>query len=96
MEIINQLAAPLAASAAVARQQSAEKTQQIRRSQTARKNVAAEADTFEHQVESCEELSPVHDESKDAKQRQPSDGGKERRTLAPADGEMPPGIDVKA
>ena len=36
MEIINQLAAPLAQSAQVARQQTSEKTQQIRRAQTAR------------------------------------------------------------
>ena len=68
MEIINQLAAPLAQSAQVARQQTSEKTQQIRRAQTARKNAAAQSDTFEHTVESTEEITPIHDE-----QRQPQD-----------------------
>jgi hypothetical protein len=97
MEIINQLAAPLATSAAVARQQTSEKAQQITRAQTARKNVAAQADTFEHQVESCEELSPVHDESKEARKRQPPPrDGKKRRPPSAADGDPPPSIDVKA
>src|SRR3954464_14993673 len=90
MEIINQLAAPLATSAAVARQQTSEKTQQITRAQTARKNVAAQADTFEHQVESCEELSPIHDESKDAKKRQPPSDGKKRRKPGANDTPPPP------
>ena len=97
LEIINQLAAPLATSAAVARQQSSEKTQQINRAQTARKNVAAQSDTFEHQVESCEELSPIHDESKDAKERQPPpDDGKKRRKPGANDAPPPPSLDVKA
>jgi hypothetical protein len=96
MEIINQLAAPLATSAAVARQQTSEKTQQISRAQTARKNVAAQADTFEHQVESCEELSPIHDEAKDAKKRQQPDEGKKRRKPAANDADAPPALDIKA
>ena len=97
MEIFNQLAAPLAQSAAVERQQTTEKSQQIRRAQTAKKNVAAQADTFEHQVESCEELSPIHDESPDARKRQPArDPKPKRQSPATDDGDPPPSIDVKA
>ena len=64
MEIVNQLAGSLAQSAAVTRQQSTDKSQQVRRAQALRKDVAAAADTFEHQVESAEELTPIHEEQK--------------------------------
>jgi hypothetical protein len=98
MEIINQLAAPLAQSAAVARQQTDEKAQQIHRAQTARKNAVAGSDTFEHQVESCEELNPIHDESKDARQQQPrQQNPKPDQPASAGDGEdAPPSIDVTA
>src|SRR3954469_14667981 len=80
VEIINQLAAPLAQSAGVARQQTTDKSQQIRRAQAVRKDVAAGADTFEHQVESCEEDTPIHEEQR---KRQPKRGG--RRTKNKSD-----------
>jgi hypothetical protein len=99
MELINQLAAPLAQSAQVARQQSSEKTQQIRRAQIARKNVAAgqPSDTFEHTVESAEPITPIHDEQRHEPEpkRRPS---KPKRASRPAadDANPPPTIDVTA
>ena len=63
MDLVNPLAGNLAQSASVAqRQQSASKAQQIRREQVLRKDVTATGDQFEHQVESCEDLNPVHDD----------------------------------
>ena len=96
MEIVNPLAGSLAQSTAVTRQQSADKAQQIRRAQALRKDVAATGDTFEHQVESAEELSPIHDEQK---QRQPGRNPKRRGAKAPSDSHDDgdaPRIDVTA
>jgi hypothetical protein len=95
MEIINQLAAPLAQSAQVAQQQSSEKTQQIRRAQVARKNIAALLDTFEHSVESAEAITPIHDEQQHDAQQQPRPA-KPKRPDAGDDSELPPSIDVTA
>ena len=38
-----------------------ERQRQLRRAQALRKDVATREDTFEHQVESAEELHPIHD-----------------------------------
>jgi hypothetical protein len=95
MEIVNQLAGSLAQSAAVTRQQSTDKSQQIRRSQVLKKDTATAADTFEHQVESCEELAPIHD---DQRQKQDRRGKRKPAIPAPArpdSDEPPPHIDVK-
>lgn len=91
MEIINHLAGSLAQSAAVTRQQSVDKTQQIRHAQARRKDIAAASDTFEHQVESTEELTPIHDEQEpSADQRRRS-----RREQAASDATQDtPGIDI--
>jgi hypothetical protein len=92
MQIVNQLAGSLAQSASVTRQQSTDKSDQIRHAQALRKDVAA-GDTFEHQVESSEELTPIHDEqSKNSGQRR-----KRKKTqsgVAPAG--APPSLDVTA
>ena len=94
MEIVNQIAGSLAQSASVTRQQSTDKSRQIRRAQALRKDVAAQADTFEHQVESSEELNAIHDEQT---QRDPK--RKRRQSAAPKpptpNGD-PPGIDLTA
>jgi hypothetical protein len=94
MDIANPLAGNLAQSANVTRQQSADKTQQIRRAQALRKDVAAASDTFEPHVESAEELNPIHDEQKKSEQRKRKP---KRRNDAPSseDGQ-PPRIDVVA
>jgi hypothetical protein len=97
MEIINQLAAPLAQSAQIARQQSSEKTQQIRRAQTARKNVAALLDTFEHAVESAEEITPIHDEQRrESEPQRRAPKPKRPPRSAAGDADPPPTIDVTA
>jgi hypothetical protein len=62
MEIVNQIAGSLAQSVVVTRQQSADKSRQIRRAQALRKDIATPGDSFEHKVESAEELTPTHDE----------------------------------
>jgi hypothetical protein len=98
MEIVNQLAGSLAQSASVTRQQSTDKSQQIRRAQVLKKDTATAADTFEHQVESCEELAPIHDD-----QRQRSDGRRKRKRANDAaasqsgvdEQQPPPHLDVK-
>ena len=91
MEILNHLAAPLAQSAAVVKQQTTDKSRQIRRAQTLQKNVAASSDTFEHGVESAEELSPVHDPP-----HRESDPHKKGRSHPPpqAPEEEPPHLDI--
>lgn len=94
MEIVNQIAGNLAQSTSVTRQQSADKTRQIRRAQALRKDVAAPADTFEHQVESSEELNPIHDE-----QAQRDSKRKRQQSAAPkppAPNDATPGIDLTA
>jgi hypothetical protein len=95
MEIFNQLAAPLAQSATVTRQQTTDKAQQILRSQATKRNVAATAsDTFEHTVESAEEIKPIHDEQKQQQGR-----WTKRRAGKPAksdDDDEAPRIDITA
>jgi hypothetical protein len=97
MEIVNQLAGSLAQSASVTRQQSTDKSQQIRRAQVLKKDTATAADVFEHQVESCEELAPVHDDQRQPQQRR---GGKRKPANLPnnqvnTEDEPPSHIDVK-
>jgi hypothetical protein len=49
--------------AAIAQQQAATaKVRQIRQQQVARRNVAADGDSFVHVVENAEEVAPTHDE----------------------------------
>ena len=96
MEIVNPLASSLAQSAAVTRQQSADKSQQIRHAQHLRKDVAASADSFEHQVESTEELNPIHDERRESDQQRRGDARQHPEQADGAEGEEPPHIDVVA
>jgi hypothetical protein len=59
----NPLAGALMGGAQAQQQVDVEKQRQLRRAQALRKNVALQDDQLEHQVESSEEISPVHDES---------------------------------
>ena len=68
-----------------------ERQRQLRRSQALRKDVATREDTFEHQVESAEELHPVDDGS-----HNPSDPNNKRRRQPRPDDDHQPQIDVKA
>lgn len=62
MDVINPLAGSFLQGTQVQRQQLIEKQRQARRSQALEKDVAARDDQLEHQVESAEELAPLHDE----------------------------------
>jgi hypothetical protein len=82
MDISNPLAPSLAQSVAVTRQQSTDKSRQVRKAQIVRKDVGAASDEFEHQVESSEELAPIHDEQK-------KPGGKKSKQRKPAPNQPP-------
>lgn len=91
MTAINPLAAPLAQSTQVQHQQSADKSRQARRAQELSKDVALRDDQLEHQVESGEEISPIHDQD----QQRPNSRRRRKRatyspqTRDPADNEAP-------
>jgi hypothetical protein len=72
----------------------ADKARQVRRAQTVARNVAAEGDTFEHQVESTEELSAIHDEQPSQEQSNPREHPQGRSEAG--EGKDPPHLDVKA
>ena len=77
----------------VQEQLAAAKARQVRRAQTVARNVAAEGDTFEHQVESTEELSAIHDEQQSKQQSDPRKPPHARDDAR--DGDGPPHLDVK-
>jgi hypothetical protein len=96
MDTINPLANTLLQSTHVQRQQSADKSRQVRRSQALQKNVATRDDELEHQVESSEELAPVNDEHPEHEQSKRS----KRDPRKPADqdepSDTPPRLDLTA
>jgi hypothetical protein len=61
MTQFNPLAGSILQSSQVSRQQATSKAAQVRRSQQLQRNVAQRDDEMEHQVESSEELTPIHD-----------------------------------
>ena len=72
-------------------QQAAEKARQVRRAQSLARDVGAEGDRFEHQVESPEQVAATRD------QQNPQDGsGKRKHKQHSAAGDGKPGLDVKA
>src|SRR4051812_10202304 len=87
-------------SGALAQQQAAtEKTRQVRRAQTVARNIAAESDRLEHQVENAEGLAPIHDEGDQQPRQRQSRKRKSKGTGPSGAGEMDEGeqhIDVKA
>ncbi len=74
-------------------QLAAAKARQVRRAQTLARNVAAEGDTFEHQVESTEQLLAIHDEQS---QEQSHPRHQSRNQSRPSDGDSHPRLDLKA
>ena len=78
----------------VQEQLSAAKARQVRRAQAVARNVAALGDTFEHQVESTEELSAIHDEQQPKGQSNPRKHPQAEKQAG--DGDEPPRLDVKA
>jgi hypothetical protein len=71
----------------------ADKARQVRRAQTVARNVAAEGDTFEHQVESTEELSAIREQQS---KEQPNPRKHPQGQSEAGEGDDPPHLDVKA
>lgn len=97
MSEISPFIASVLQSPVVQKQQTAEKSAQLRRQQELRRNIAAEGDRYQHVVESPEEIKPIHDERDDDPTRQ----RKPRRRPANPDGtdddtDQPPRLDVTA
>jgi hypothetical protein len=97
MTFINPLAVAAAAQPSAQRAAESEKVRQARREQALAKNVAAEDDRLEHQVESGDAVQPA-DPNGGRPNRQPR---RQRprpklQTGLPDDGAEPPHIDVKA
>jgi hypothetical protein len=81
MTQINPFTGSILQSPTVQRQQSAEKDRQVRRAQDMEKNAALPGDHLEHQVESSDALSPIHDEdSPDPRKRKRHDHPPKART----------------
>jgi hypothetical protein len=92
MDVINPLAGSLLQSTQMQRQQAAEKQRQTRRVQVLEKDVAAQDDQLEHQVESTDEKVEIHDEQ--TGERQPR---KRKNPAHPAPEEpSPPHLDLTA
>jgi hypothetical protein len=62
MSQINPFMGSILGTPGVQRQQSVEKDRQVRRASDAEKDAALSGDELEHQVESSEELSPIHED----------------------------------
>jgi hypothetical protein len=91
---INPFSGYVAQGTQVERLQAAEKTRQVRREQTLSKNVAAQDDQLEHQVESADAIVSIHD---DQQQQNPQQHQSRQEQPQPEDGEEPPPhIDITA
>ena len=92
MTDFNPLAGSILGSSQAQHQIDVEKQRQVRRAQALSKNVAARDEQLEHQVESSDEVTSIHDEQgqdrKDPHQR--------RRPRTPGKDDNRPHIDVKA
>jgi hypothetical protein len=94
MTQINPLAGAIMGSAQAQHQAAVQKQRQVRRSQTQRKNLTADDDQLEHQVESSEEVTPIHDEGN--KHPDKRDGQPHRHAKDSDTSELPSHLDVKA
>jgi hypothetical protein len=89
---INPFSGYVAQGTQVERLQAAEKSRQVRREQTLSKNVAAQDDQLEHQVESADAIVSIHDDG----QHQNPHQHQRRNPPKPDEGEDPPHLDVTA
>ena len=103
MTQLNPFVAAILPAAQAQKQQAAERTNQVRRAQAVRKNVAHQpGDTFEHTVESADALAAVNDD--DARRREDSDAKRglahsrenENEDTTSGDDQPPPRLDVTA
>ena len=92
MSSINPFSGYVAQGSQVERLQAADKARQVRREQTLSKNVAAQDDQLEHQVESADAIVSIHDDQQgqNPQQRQ------RRNPPKPDEGEEPPHLDITA
>ena len=95
MTYFNPLAGTPLQGGQVQEQLAAAKARQVRRAQTLARNVAAEGDTFEHQVESAEDLSDIRDGQNSGGQPDPR-GRRDDEQDPPAGDDDHPRLDVKA
>jgi hypothetical protein len=91
MTQLNPLAGSILGSAQAQHHVDVEKSRQVRRAQVLQKNVALQDDQLEHQVESSEELAPIHHEAEGQGQQDPRHPSKKQK---PEDEK--PHIDLKA
>jgi hypothetical protein len=92
MTDFNPLAGAILGSSQAQQLSDLQKERQLRRAQTLRKNIAVRDDQLEHQVESGEEISSIHDAPDEHAQQQ---SNRDPRPPKPKD-DGKPHIDVKA
>ncbi len=94
MSYINPFAAVLQASPAAQRQLSADKARQSRQSTALTRNIAADDDRLEHQVDSAEFVSSIHDEQ--SQHDEPGQHQRKRHAEAEDTDAAEPRLDIKA
>jgi hypothetical protein len=93
MSSINPFSGYVAQASQIERAQAADKTRQAKREQVLAKNVAAQDDRLEHQVESADAVKPLAaDDQHEPPKRQPQ----QQPPTPDEDGDEPPHIDVTA
>jgi hypothetical protein len=91
MTSINPFSGYVAQGSQIERAQSADKTRQARRTQDLSKNIALQDDQLEHQVESADAVSAIHDDQRPPQQQQhPQKDPKDQKP------DEPPHLDVTA
>ena len=97
MSQINPFIGSIIQSTTVQRTQSAERSSHVQRAQNRTKDSAATGDTFEHQVESSDALTSIHDEDQQHPQQRKSKHPPKKPAPGQSggDGEEPSHIDVK-
>jgi hypothetical protein len=85
MTNINPFIGSVLQSTHVQRLQAADKDRQIRRQQDLEKNAALESDKLEHQVESAEQLNPIHDDDSTNPRRRPRNSQPHKQSSDPKD-----------
>jgi hypothetical protein len=96
MTHLNPLGMSLQASQAQQRAAATEKDRQIAKAQTRAKDVAADSDRFEHQVESSEAFTAIHDEARQQGNRRHQSGAEREAELEVPAEEQANRLDVTA
>ena len=93
MTQINPFTGSVLQSTQVQREQSTEKSAQVRRQQNDEKATGASGDKFDHQVESSDAVTPVHEEHKQQSQKKRQGP---HQNAKPSDEEPDPHLDLTA